>query len=394
MKQNKKRLLYFHHGGTKAGAARSLSFLLDKLDLNLYEACVVYVVDSENEKLFGEKGVDTLFAPDIRPFHGSTVAKVSFLSFFKQSIKLPITIYRAKKIIEEYKPDLVHINSTCLWPVARASKAYSKKLPVVCHIREPLLDNWLGNILSNQSNSYVDAFISIDKYDASTVDTSNRRLDIIYNFVDFNHYNPNIKSNNLRKQLKIKKDDIVYLYLARITPANGAKEMLITLEEWLKNNINCHLLIIGDDENNNEKYANDVRALSKKHANVHLLGFRKDVAQVISECDIMVCPFKQPHFARSIIEAAAMSKPSIATNIGGPQELIINNETGLLFNQDFSDIENAFELLKHDSNLRLKLGKSAYKYAHENFNADYNAKKVFDIYDSLINTSEEDNGKK
>ncbi len=61
-----------------------------------------------------------------------------------------------------------------------------------------------------------------------------------------------------------------------------------------------------------------------------LIEFRKDIPSIINSSDIIVFPSVVPHFARSIIEAGAMAKPSIASNIGGPDELIINGETGLL----------------------------------------------------------------
>ncbi|MES9760337.1 glycosyltransferase family 4 protein [Priestia megaterium] len=386
MKNKRKRILYFHHGGTQAGAARSLSFLINRIDLDKYDPYVVYVTDENNKQLFENVKAKTIYVPSIRPFHGSTVARIRKSDFLKQTLKLPLTITSARKIIKEVNPDIIHLNSTCLWPVALASKGYKKTLPVVCHIREPLLNNFYGKILSEMSYKYVDSFISIDKYDATTVKTETKMLSIIYNFVDFSIYNPNISSNYLRKLYHLNENDIVFLYLARITPPNGAKEMLIALNNMLITNPHFHLFIVGDVESNNDAYTIKVRELAKKYSNVHIIGFEKNetVVNIIASSDVHVCSFVEPHFSRAIIEAGAIGKPSIATNIGGPEELIVDGKTGFLCKEDFSNLEELCLRLGNNKELRKYMGNNAYEYAMLNFNADQNAQETFNVYEDLL----------
>jgi glycosyltransferase involved in cell wall biosynthesis len=75
-----------------------------------------------------------------------------------------------------------------------------------------------------------------------------------------------------------------------------------------------------------------MRALSEADVGDSLIftGVRQDIPQVLAASDVLVFPSTVPHFARPVIEAAAMGKPAIASDVGGPAELVVNGETGLL----------------------------------------------------------------
>ncbi len=64
---------------------------------------------------------------------------------------------------------------------------------------------------------------------------------------------------------------------------------------------------------------------------VALLGFRRDVAALMAACDIFVLPAPAEPFGLVLLEAMAMGKPVIAANAGGPCEIVVHGQTGLLF---------------------------------------------------------------
>jgi glycosyltransferase involved in cell wall biosynthesis len=63
---------------------------------------------------------------------------------------------------------------------------------------------------------------------------------------------------------------------------------------------------------------------------VHLLGERKDVAQLLSRFDVFVLPSLWEGLPYSLLEAAALAKPVVATDINGVREIVQNGKTGLL----------------------------------------------------------------
>ncbi len=381
----KRKILFIHHGICNAGAARSLYFLIEQIDREKYDPYIMCCIDEKgNRELFSTLGVPIYYEKYMAVWHGSVVSGMG-LAVLEQNIQYAIPTYISmRKRIEEIRPDLVHLNSTCLWIQAKAIKKYDPEIPIVCHVREPLLNGMWGDILRRGCNRYVDEFIAIEKYDASSLGKTDRPVNIIYNFVDFSIYHTGVKSDCLRRELHIGENEIIFLYLARLAWQNGALEMLRALDSYLCLEKNVHLCIVGADLNSKNKYSGQVFQTAEKFNNVHVLPFRKDVPYVIASSDVLLVPFQEPHFARSIIEAAAMGVPSIASDIPGPRELIKDGKTGYLVDRRLDGLEGKCRLLAGNAELRKKMGSNAEEYARENFDAGKNAARTFEVYERLL----------
>ena len=379
------KVLYVHHGGAAGGAPRSLFFLLKKLDLNRYEPYVVISYDEKKLKeLYESVGAKVIYEPECGAWHGSTVGRMS-AGMLYANLKLAYPTYKvAKKVVEQVSPDIIHLNSTCLFIFAKAAKQRNPNIPIVCHVREPLLPNFWGDILRKGCHKYVDAFVAIEKYDLDSIDASNKYAKVVYNFVDFDIYNNTVKSTKLRDELRSQESDVVALYLARISPENGALEFVESSKKFFIRNTNIHLCLVGMSSNKSE-YEKKVESAVKEVNNIHIFGFRSDVVELLASSDFLVSPFQQPHFARSVIEAAAMGIPSIGTNVGGLNELINDGTTGVLYKKDDpDDCVEKLEQIALQPEFRKNLGAAAEKFARQNFDADKNAKATFEMYDELL----------
>lgn len=374
-----KKILYIHHGDINGGAPRSLRFLIERLDRNKYDPVVVYRCNKNDGRFFEETGARAVFEPGIKPFHGSTVSGIDFKQVVYNFVYAIPSFFAARTVIKEEHPDIVHLNSTCLFMCAVAAKSINKKIKLICHVREPLLPNIWGSILRVMSNKYCDRFIAIDKFDGHSVDPKEKKTQVIYNFVDFNTYNMNITSTVLRDELNLSEDDVIFLMLVRVSPENGILEIVSQWRELIADN-KANLVIVGEIEGREVEYCKRCHDIADKANNIHILPFRKDAPQVIASSDVIMCSFTQPHFARIIIEGAAMGKPAISVDIDGPRELIIDGDTGYLYH-------NGEELKKHVYNmvqnkaLRNSIGMNAEQRARKEFNADINAQATIDLYE-------------
>lgn len=325
-----------------------------------------------------------IYEPECGAWHGSTVGRMS-AGMLYANLKLAYPTYKvAKKVVEQVSPDIIHLNSTCLFIFAKAAKQRNPNIPIVCHVREPLLPNFWGDILRKGCHKYVDAFVAIEKYDLDSIDASNKYAKVVYNFVDFDIYNNTVKSTKLRDELRSQESDVVALYLARISPENGALEFVESSKKFFIRNTNIHLCLVGMSSNKSE-YEKKVESAVKEVNNIHIFGFRSDVVELLASSDFLVSPFQQPHFARSVIEAAAMGIPSIGTNVGGLNELINDGTTGVLYKKDDpDDCVEKLEQIALQPEFRKNLGAAAEKFARQNFDADKNAKATFEMYDELL----------
>lgn len=68
------------------------------------------------------------------------------------------------------------------------------------------------------------------------------------------------------------------------------------------------------------------------------------------------------------LEAALFKKPAIAANSGGAKEAVIDNESGILINnENLEELKNAIKKLITDEDFKNQLGEKAYKRVIENF---------------------------
>ena len=97
-------------------------------------------------------------------------------------------------------------------------------------------------------------------------------------------------------------------------------------------------------------------------------GIRRDVPDILAASDCVVFPSTVPHFARPIIEAAAMGVPSVASNLGGPQELVADGETGLLVHpRDPAALAHGIAEILCDPARARAMGEAAYQRARRLF---------------------------
>lgn len=375
-----KKILYVHHGDINGGAPRSLKFLVDKLDKSKYAPCVVCRAKPTDVDYYKAGSVDTIFEPRIKPFHGSTVSGIDWKQIGYNFFYALPTFFAMHRIVKKINPQIVHLNSTCLFMCAAAVKSINKNIKVVCHVREPLLPSIWGKILKVMNNRFCDCFISIDEFDGRSVDPNLKKTTVIYNFVDFTQYNSDIQSHVLRDELGLAEKDTIYLALARLSSENGVFE---AINKWVVNaRQDQHLVIVGEIPGRELEYSSKCHAIADKMRNIHILPFRKDVPNVIASSDAIICTFTQPHFARAIIEGAAMGKAAISVNIDGPKELIIANKTGLFYEKDDDDLfRRQITVISDEPILRKKLGRNAEEFAKENFNSEINADKTFRMYE-------------
>lgn len=374
-----KKILFIHHGDINGGAPRSLRFLLERLDKDKYEPVVVYRSNENDGRFFEEAGARTIYEPDIKPFHGSTVSGISFKQIIYNFVYALPSYFAAKSVFKKECPDIVHLNSTCLFMCAAGIKSINKKTRVLCHVREPLLPNMWGRILKVMSNKFCDRFIAIDSYDGRSVDPENKKTTVIYNFVDFKIYHSDIKSTVLRDELELSKDSLIFLMLMRVSPENGIIEIISQWKNQIKDN-QAQLVIVGEIEGREINYCKKCHAMADKAENIHILPFREDVPQVLASSDVILCSFTQPHFARVIIEGAAMGKPAISIDIDGPRELIVDGFTGYLYHTN-EELKKYVYLMAQNQELRKKMGLNAEMFAKKAFNADINAQATIDLYE-------------
>ena len=86
-----------------------------------------------------------------------------------------------------------------------------------------------------------------------------------------------------------------------------------------------------------------------------------------------------------VIEAMLAKKPVVASNHGGPTEIVVNNETGFLFEPNSKDsLASALEKLIQDKQLRIEYGKRGYERVLSTFSLKSHVNHFEKIFQELI----------
>lgn len=164
---------------------------------------------------------------------------------------------------------------------------------------------------------------------------SPEKIKYLGNGADMKKFNPECFSENfiLRKkqELKINPDFKVLAAVGRLVREKGYLELFLAFKKVLEKFPKTLLLIIGPEEP--DKKDRFSPAIVKEYGienNVIFLGERADVDQLYSLMDIFILASHREGFPRTIIEAMAMQKAIIATDIRGCSEAIESGNEGIL----------------------------------------------------------------
>lgn len=248
--------------------------------------------------------------------------------------------HQLKELISNEKYELIHCQSPIGGVLTRLalkkSQVKNSKLIYTAHgfhfYKGAPLKNWLMFYpVEYFFSRFTDVLITINQEDYKRAQTFKaKHVEYIPGVgIDLDSIQVNKeKVSKLKKGLEFSTDDFV---LCSIGELNDNKNHNMVLEALSKvNDKNIKYIVVGDGELK--------EALTKKAKELNLenqvtfLGFRDDIYELLELSDVFIFPSYREGLSRSLMEAMAMGKPVVASNIRGNRDLIDDNTGGLLFN--------------------------------------------------------------
>jgi glycosyltransferase involved in cell wall biosynthesis len=122
---------------------------------------------------------------------------------------------------------------------------------------------------------------------------------------------------------------------------------------------------------------------------VLLLGFRRDVADVLAALDVAVFSSEREGSPLAVMESMAAGKPVVATCVGGVPELVDDGVHGLLVRpRDPHALSKAVAILLRDPGLRTELGRRGQARQERDFHIEATVRRLEDLYQQLFLTTE------
>ena len=136
-------------------------------------------------------------------------------------------------------------------------------------------------------------------------------------------------------------------------------------------------------------HKNPIRTLflykMRKSKNAIELGVVRNVPGEMRKSSVILFPSTKPHFARPDMEAGAMGKPVIISDLEGNSEMVKDHVNGLIFNfRSPRDLASKLNSLLINRELMGTLGENGFKISKEKYNSKINAAKTIQVYDDLL----------
>ena len=212
---------------------------------------------------------------------------------------------------------------------------------------------------------------------------------VIPSSVDRDYFDPGRpevkkRAAKLRSELGIGGNDVVVGHLGRLVPAKGLPYLISALKQIEDKHPNIVLLIIGDgpEKVNLERMAKDLKIKTV------FAGWQSDTAPYYAIMDIFALPSLFEGLPCVILEAMAMGKPVVATNVGGTVDLVANGENGFLVPAcDYERMARALQELIENSDLRRNMGSLGKQKVKKEFSWDTIIPRVEHVYYGLYRKS-------
>lgn len=291
-------------------------------------------------------------------------------------------IFKLRGVMKEFRPDVVNTHSgrdTQLAGMAARSLFGRPLIVRTRHLALPITSKFSYSVLPDHVvtvSNYVERYLveaGVPGEQITTVSTG----------IDFTSYDRSLIAGDLREELGLSASAPLIGTVAIMRGKKGHTDILDAVPAVLERFPEAHFVFAGDGP----QTANLIERIKAEglEKQVHLLGLRRDVTNVLASLDIFVLPTHQEALGTAFIEAGAMALPAVATNVDGVPEVVQDGYTGLLVPvKDGLAIAEAICQLLADTSFRQRMGANAAEFVRRKFSREVMAEGMERLYQSLL----------
>jgi glycosyltransferase involved in cell wall biosynthesis len=178
-------------------------------------------------------------------------------------------------------------------------------------------------------------------------------------------------------------------YVGRLLDDKGVRTLVRAHELLAQRGITIKTLLAGDPDSSNPASIPDhVLAGWKRIPNLQLLGHVDDIRSVWTQAHVAVLPSRREGLPKSLLEAAACSRPLIATDVPGCREIARDGVNALLVPWDNPGaLADAIEHLMKDRDLRARFGAASRQVAVSEYSSRRIADDISALYARLLEST-------
>jgi len=322
---------------------------------------------------------------------------------------------KLKKLIKEFKPDIVHTHAAKSGALGRLAAKHSN-VPVIVHtFHGHVFHSYFNSLKTNffiRTERYLgglsDAIVAISDVQKKELSGDFRialpeKFKVIPLGLDLDSFTTDReqKRNKFRTEFGLDDETVAIGIIGRLVPVKNHSLFLTALKYVLSNSsVKIKAFIIGDGESRAaiEKLATTLDIKFSQHMDrehLHPLVFtswRTDVDTICAGLDIIALTSLNEGTPVSLIEAQAAGKPIVSTRVGGIADVVLENKTALL--SDIADEKaycNNLLQLVNDVSMRYKFSNAGQEYVLNKFGYQRLVADMSNLYGDLLDKKDHRN---
>ena len=303
------------------------------------------------------------------------------------------SVKQMKELVAKERFDIIHCHSPIGAAITRIvagkfRKKHHLKIIYTAHgfhfYKGAPFKNWLiyypmEYILSR----YTDILITLNAEDYRLAKRKFKIKDILYVpgvGIDIEKFGKAVfNMSEKKKELGLGEKDIMLLSVGDLSANKNHEAVILAMGKL--NNKSLHYYIAGKG-----KLENMLKKTAEANgcrSNVHILGYRTDIAELCQVADIFVFPSLREGLPVALMEAMAAGVPCIATKIRGNVDLIESGKNGILTSPDSKDIAKAIVWMCRNAQKRHVMGRRA-KRRIQKFSSEKVRMKMEEVYKKCV----------
>lgn len=398
-------VLYVSHTAVVSGGERSLLELLAALPQTV------------RPRLAAPRGPLSERAQALGVPHASIVGTAGSLRLHplhtpRALVEMTVAAWQVGRAARRQGVELVHANSIRAGLVLAIARLLPipgvrlrRSLPTVVHVRDCLPPSAASTASLRLIAATASTIVANSQYTAASVKAAapKARVEVVYNPVDLARFDPGALSRaEARARLGAAGGRSPLLgVVAQLSPWKGQDTAIEALGELRRAGLDAQLLLIGAAKFvasatrfDNERYVAHLHELAAREGvaeRVSWLGEREDVPALMRALDVLLLPSWEEPFGRALIEAMALEVPVIATDVGGPREIVADDREGLLLPpREAAPWAAAVRRLHDGPQLATAMGRAGRERVQQEFTAARHAAAILDMYERTLAKSRGD----
>jgi glycosyltransferase involved in cell wall biosynthesis len=322
---------------------------------------------------------DNIIPPDLHTinFNLPLLNGVIWLRFFLQ-------LYW---VIRRYNIHILHVNSYVPGHHARLAALWARVPIIIDHWhgfdgfnrKRRLVGRWLGRF------TYLSLAVSeaVRRYIIQQCHLNPDKVRVVYNGIDGRRFQNGRPRALVRAEIGLPLDLPVIGIVSRLEHWDKGHQELFEAMALLRSRYTLHALIVGDGLYR----AAMVRRVQELGlaGQVHFLGNREDIPDLLAAMDIFVLPSHNEGFCLAVAEAMAAGLPVIVSEVGGLPEVVQHQASGLLIPPgDAAALARGLSQLLENPAWAHSLGERARERVMTLFSLERMAAEIQEIYDEAV----------